>query len=213
MAAWPEAARSPWAADDAPAARGRAAARSVLPLERRSALPRRSEPYCSAAVQCAGAAPEVPPEAVARRLAACLSARTAGQAREPAQPGALARQAAALQPEGPDAAGVRLQGQDAAVAPRAAPGAAAVAQQEVAAARVEGLLPEAEQAEVPRPEAVRDVVLRREVLDVQPAAPDARGVARPSAAALWASLGVLPPAPSPAERFARAMRRLQTASP
>jgi hypothetical protein len=202
VAAWPEAARSPWAADDAPAARGRAAARSVLPLERRSALPRRSEPYCSAAVQCAGAAPEVPPEAVARRLAACLSARTAGQAREPAQPGALARQAAALQPEGPDAAGVRLQGQD-----------AAVAQQEVAAARVEGLLPEAEQAEVPRPEAVRDVVLRREVLDVQPAAPDARGVARPSAAALWASLGVLPPAPSPAERFARAMRRLQTASP
>jgi hypothetical protein len=203
VAAWPEAARSPWAADDAPAARGRAAARSVLPLERRSALPRRSEPYCSAAVQCAGAAPEVPPEAVARRLAACLSARTAGQAREPAQPGALARQAAALQPEGPDAAG----------APRAAPGAAALALQEVVAARVEGLLPEAEQAEVPRPEAVRDAVLRREVLDVQPAAPDARGVARPSAAAPWASLGVLPPAPLPAERFARAMRRLRAASP
>jgi hypothetical protein len=125
----------------------------------------------------------------------------------------LARQAAALQPEGPDAAGVRLQGQDAAVAPRAAPGAAAVAQQEVAAVPVAGLLPEAEQAEVPRPEAVRDAVLRREVLDVQPAAPDVRGVARPLAAALWASPGALPPAPSPAERFARTMRRLRTASP
>jgi hypothetical protein len=125
----------------------------------------------------------------------------------------LARQAAALRPEGPDAAGVRLLARRAAGVPRVAPGAAALAQQEVAAARVAGLLPEAEQAEVPRPEAVRDAVLRREVLDVQPAAPDVRGVARPLAAALWASLGVLPPAPSPAERFARAMRRLRTASP
>jgi hypothetical protein len=125
-----------------------------------------------------------------------------------AQPVALVQPVAALRPEAPAAAAARLRAQDAVVAPWAARAAAEGLQQE-AAARVEG----------PRPEAVRDAagVLLREapdavvVRDVRPEAPGA-AAGLPLAAALWVFLRVLPPAPSPAARFARAMKRLRMAS-
>jgi hypothetical protein len=119
----------------------------------------------------------------------------------------VAQQAAALRPEAPDASAVVLPAAHAAAAPRAAWGAAEVPQQE-AAARAGEL----------RPEAVPDAsaVLRREVRDVAvrlPAAPGARAVALPSAAAVWVFLQAPPPAPSPTVRFPRAMESLRIASP
>jgi hypothetical protein len=120
----------------------------------------------------------------------------------------VALQAAVLRPEAPDASAVVLPAAHAAAAPRAAWGAAEVPQQE-AAARAGELRPEAvpDASAVLRREEVRDVAVRL------PAAPGARAVALPSAAAVWVFLQAPPPAPSPTVRVPRAMESLRIASP
>jgi hypothetical protein len=163
------------------------------------------------------------PEAMAlqRRAAAapesvCSFAEAGSQARRLGESEASAAQAAAVLPAAQDAAVAALRRAEAhaeEVAPRAAAWDVAEAPRQEAEVRVG--------AAVLRPEAAAQAGVAEAVR--QPAAPDAvvvlrraarGGRALPSAAVfLPCRFRVLPPAPQPAARFARAMKRQRIASP
>jgi hypothetical protein len=188
--------------------------RSALRPARHLALPvPRSAPERSAAVHCAGALPGLQEAANRRGVhpSAVAAVAAARQAQRSAPPGAVARQAAALQPAepvGPDAEVPLPEAADAAGAPQAGQGAEAVARAARRAVRALRAAPGVAAAALPGGAA--EVLRAGAAAGLPWAAPDAP--ARPSGV-VWVfrrdRLRRL--APSRSGRFARATARLRSA--